>query len=137
MMYMSFTFMRYSFAMHFTKRSRRTNLCKPVQSMSSSWGIMKLTPLRKPIKQFIVTSWTRDPPETLQTYRKYFVDCFCIVPYNDRKQISKLISSCVTQMHTKYNTNATYNILHTTCICDCLSENLPSSHLPVFREIPF
>ena len=21
--------------------------------------------------------------------------------------------------------------------CDCLSENLPSSHLPVFREIPF
>ena len=22
-------------------------------------------------------------------------------------------------------------------ICDCLSENPPSSHLPVFREIPF
>ena len=22
-------------------------------------------------------------------------------------------------------------------ICDCLSENQPSSHLPVFREIPF
>ena len=22
-------------------------------------------------------------------------------------------------------------------ICDCLSENRPSSHLPVFREIPF
>ena len=22
-------------------------------------------------------------------------------------------------------------------ICDCLSKNLPSSHLPVFREIPF
>ena len=22
-------------------------------------------------------------------------------------------------------------------ICDCLSENLPSLHLPVFREIPF
>ena len=22
-------------------------------------------------------------------------------------------------------------------ICDCLSENLPSSHLPVFRKIPF
>ena len=24
-----------------------------------------------------------------------------------------------------------------TLICDCLSKNLPSSHLPVFREIPF
>ena len=22
-------------------------------------------------------------------------------------------------------------------ICDCLSENPPSSHLPVFQEIPF
>ena len=33
--------------------------------------------------------------------------------------------------------NLIYTNLSATIICDCLSENRPNSHLPVFREISF
>ena len=62
---------------------------------------------------------------------------YCVVEKFDGRLILMNIQS-VSDVHVKLNP-ININIIASTkfVICDCLSENRPSLHLPVYREIPF